>query len=236
MRHRVGRKLTVLAVTAVVVSSGAAAPPSAATPQGGGPGRVPAKTPVAVGRGGAVSSVDADASAAGVEVLRKGGNAVDAAVATAAALGATEPYSAGIGGGGYFVHYDARSRTVRTIDGRETAPLTADAGLFLENGTPVPFAEPSAAASPSVPRAPRPPGSRRSTRGAASPCGRSWPPHSGSPATDSPSTAPSAPRPPPTRPASATSPTPPSCSCPAVSSRSSAPPSRTPISPAPTRS
>ncbi|MFD3733506.1 gamma-glutamyltransferase [Streptomyces sp. NPDC058632] len=143
MRHRVGRKLTVLAVTAVVVSAGAAAPPTAATR--GEPGRTPAtppaKTPVAVGHGGAVSSVDADASAAGIEILRKGGNAVDAAVATAAALGVTEPYSAGIGGGGYFVHYDAGSRTVRTIDGRETAPLTADSGLFLENGTPVPFAE-----------------------------------------------------------------------------------------------
>ncbi|GAA1422554.1 gamma-glutamyltransferase [Streptomyces thermospinosisporus] len=96
---------------------------------------------MAVGYGGAVSSVDPDATAAGIEILRKGGNAVDAAVATAAALGVTEPYSAGIGGGGYFVYYDARSRTVHTIDGRETAPLTADSGLFLENGKPIPFAE-----------------------------------------------------------------------------------------------
>ncbi|MEU3610239.1 gamma-glutamyltransferase [Streptomyces sp. NPDC035033] len=96
---------------------------------------------MAVGYGGAVASVDADASAAGVEVLRQGGNAVDAAVAVAAALGVTEPYSAGIGGGGYFVHYDARSRTVHTVDGRETAPASAGAGLFLENGAPIPFEE-----------------------------------------------------------------------------------------------
>ncbi|MFI9610117.1 gamma-glutamyltransferase [Streptomyces sp. NPDC052023] len=134
MRRPVVRKLSVLAVSAAVVSVGAAAPPA--------PRTAPVeKVPVAVGYGGAVSSVDADASAAGIEVLRKGGNAVDAAVATAAALGVTEPYSAGLGGGGYFVFYDAKSRTVRTIDGRETAPLSADENLFVENGKPVPFAE-----------------------------------------------------------------------------------------------
>ncbi|MEU1573255.1 gamma-glutamyltransferase [Streptomyces collinus] len=136
MRRPVARNLTVLAVSAaVVVSVGAAAPPPSAQSTGGG------KTPLAVGYGGAVSSVDPDASAAGIEVLRKGGNAVDAAVATAAALGVTEPYSAGIGGGGYFVYYDAESRTVRTIDGRETAPLSADKNLFLENGKPLAFAD-----------------------------------------------------------------------------------------------
>ncbi|MEV7073823.1 gamma-glutamyltransferase [Streptomyces sp. NPDC093990] len=133
MRRPVARKLSVLAVSAAVVSVGAAAPPQATS--------APEKTPVAVGYGGAVSSVDADASAAGVEVLRKGGNAVDAAVATAAALGVTEPYSSGIGGGGYFVYYDAKSRTVHTIDGRETAPLTADSDLFVENGKPLAFAD-----------------------------------------------------------------------------------------------
>ncbi|MGW1023734.1 gamma-glutamyltransferase [Streptomyces sp. NPDC002577] len=135
MRRPVARSLSFVAVTAAVVSLGAAAPPSsdAASP--------PEKTPVAVGYGGAVASVDADASAAGIEVLRNGGNAVDAAVATAAALGVTEPYSSGIGGGGYFVYYDAKSRTVQTIDGRETAPLTADSGLFLENGKPLAFAD-----------------------------------------------------------------------------------------------
>ncbi|MGW3138863.1 gamma-glutamyltransferase [Streptomyces sp. NPDC001139] len=135
MRRPVARKLSVLAISAAVVSVGAAAPPTDAT-RG-----TPAKVPVAVGYGGAVASVDADASAAGIEVLRKGGNAVDAAVATAAALGVTEPYSSGIGGGGYFVYYDAKSRTVHTIDGRETAPLTAGSDLFLENGKPLAFAD-----------------------------------------------------------------------------------------------
>ncbi|ANH94245.1 gamma-glutamyltransferase [Streptomyces sp. SAT1] len=140
MRRPGTRKLTVLAVCAAVVSVGAAAPPAAHPDTGRTPaGTAGKKVPVAVGRGGAVASVDADATAAGIEVLKKGGNAVDAAVATAAALGVTEPYSSGIGGGGYFVYYDARTRTVHTIDGRETAPLSADEDLFKENGKPLSF-------------------------------------------------------------------------------------------------
>ncbi|WP_406063823.1 gamma-glutamyltransferase [Streptomyces sp. NBC_01077] len=141
MRRSAAGKVSVLAVAATVLSMGAAAPPTAPpiVPPTAPP--LPVKEPVAVGYGGAVASVDADASAAGVEVLRKGGNAVDAAVAVAAALGVTEPYSAGIGGGGYFVYYDAKSRTVHTVDGRETAPRSADTSLFVENGAPIPFEE-----------------------------------------------------------------------------------------------
>ncbi|MGW8948929.1 gamma-glutamyltransferase [Streptomyces sp. NPDC055709] len=135
MRRKAVRHLPVPAVVLAVLAAGGAAPPTgSAVPE-------PVKQPVAAGHGGAVASVDADASAVGIEVLRGGGNAVDAAVATAAALGVTEPYSAGIGGGGYFVYYNARTRTVHTIDGRETAPRSADASLFLENGKPVPFEE-----------------------------------------------------------------------------------------------
>lgn len=134
MRRSVARNVSLLGVLAAVVTVGAAAPSSSAPPI-----PPPPKSPVAAGYGGAVSSVDADATAAGIEVLRKGGNAVDAAVATAAALGVTEPYSAGLGGGGYFVHYDARTRRVETIDGRETAPRSADSSLFLENGKPLAF-------------------------------------------------------------------------------------------------
>jgi gamma-glutamyltranspeptidase / glutathione hydrolase len=101
----------------------------------------PPKDPVAVGLGGAVSSVDPYATEIGLNVLRDGGNAVDAAVATAAALGVTEPYSAGIGGGGFFVYYDARSGQVHTIDGRETAPDLMEEDAFIEGVTPIPLAD-----------------------------------------------------------------------------------------------
>ncbi len=138
MRRPVARNLSVLAVSAAVMSVGAAPPSSGSS---GAARARPRRCPSPSATAAPSPSVDADASAAGIEVLRKGGNAVDAAVATAAALGVTEPYSSGIGGGGYFVYYDAKSRTVRTIDGRETAPLTADSGLFLENGKPLPFAD-----------------------------------------------------------------------------------------------
>jgi gamma-glutamyltranspeptidase/glutathione hydrolase len=101
------------------------------------------KEPTAIGYGGAVATVDADATAIGLDVLRRGGNAVDAAVAAAAALGVTEPFSAGIGGGGFFVHYDARTGRVSTIDGRETAPATATDRYFIDpvDGLPYDFTE-----------------------------------------------------------------------------------------------
>ncbi len=229
MRRSAAGKVSVLAVTATVLSMGAAAPPAAVA-------KPPLKEPVATGYGGAVASVDADASAAGIEVLREGSNAVDAAVAVAAALGVTEPYSAGIGGGGYFAYYDAKSRSVHTIDGRETAPRSADAHLFVENGAPIPFEEGMTSGRGVGTPAPRRPGSPPSTPGAASgspPC--SGPP-SGSPARASPSTRPSAPRRPPTRPASATSRPPRGSSCPADDCPRSAPASRTPTSPVRTRS
>ncbi|MFI6477100.1 gamma-glutamyltransferase family protein [Nonomuraea sp. NPDC050663] len=80
----------------------------------------PGKVPVQEGYGGAVSTVDHDASKAAIEVLRRGGNAIDAAVAAGAVLGVTEPYSAGAAGGGFMVIYSGGR--VHTIDGRETAP------------------------------------------------------------------------------------------------------------------
>lgn len=92
------------------------------------------------GGGGAVASVDPVASQVGIDILKKGGTAADAAVATAAAVAAVEPYSSGIGGGGFFVHYDAQTGKVSTLDGRETAPATFDEEVFLNpDGTPMVF-------------------------------------------------------------------------------------------------
>ncbi len=101
-----------------------------------------AKHPVAVGAGGAVASENLAATRAGLSVLRAGGTAADAAVSVAATLGVSDPYVAGIGGGGYFVFYDARNHRVSTIDGRETAPARASVNLFIDpsTGHPLPFA------------------------------------------------------------------------------------------------
>lgn len=105
------------------------------------PGADADRPAIAVGTGGAVASVDAEATQAGVRVLRRGGNAVDAAVATAAALGVTEPYSAGVGGGGYMVLWDAKQGKAVTLDGRETAPSSMREDSFLDpaTGKPRPF-------------------------------------------------------------------------------------------------
>ena len=98
------------------------------------------KVPIMVWSGGAVATVDRDASQVGIDILAAGGNAADAAVATAAALGVTEPYSAGIGGGGFLVYYDAKTKKVSTLDGRETAPKTFTENVFRNpDGTPMDF-------------------------------------------------------------------------------------------------
>jgi gamma-glutamyltranspeptidase/glutathione hydrolase len=80
------------------------------------------------------------AAETGREILRHGGNAVDAAIATALVLNLVEPQSSGVGGGGFLVYYGAAHREVVTIDGRETAPAAAKPDRFLNpDGTPMHF-------------------------------------------------------------------------------------------------
>ena len=80
---------------------------------------------------GAVSAADNRAASAGAEMLREGGSAADAAIATAIALTVVEPQSSGIGGGGFLVHHSAATRALTSFDGREEAPAAATPTLFL---------------------------------------------------------------------------------------------------------
>ncbi|MGE0774691.1 MAG: gamma-glutamyltransferase [Sphingomonadaceae bacterium] len=90
--------------------------------------------------GGVVSTANPLASTAGLEILRKGGSATDAAMAVMLALTVVEPQSSGIGGGGFLLHHDGKNGRITTIDGRETAPASAQPDRFLNpDGTPMGF-------------------------------------------------------------------------------------------------
>lgn len=103
------------------------------------PAAATAKTPLATGSGGAVATISEQASQSAMAILNKGGNAVDAAVAAAATLGVTDPFSCGIGGGGFMLIYLAKDKRVISIDHRETAPAGFTPQAFLENGKPIDF-------------------------------------------------------------------------------------------------
>jgi gamma-glutamyltranspeptidase/glutathione hydrolase len=125
-------RIAVLLLSAALMTLVAAYPARAQVP-------APPKTPTATGSGGAAATVDPLATKAAIDVLRSGGNAVDAAVAAAGVLGVVEPFSCGVGGGGFMVIYNARSHKVDTIDSRETAP----AGLHPDS-----FSDPAMAPPP----------------------------------------------------------------------------------------
>jgi gamma-glutamyltranspeptidase / glutathione hydrolase len=86
-----------------------------------------------------VSSAHPAATAAGLEILQAGGNAVDAAIATTLAISVVEPFSAGIGGGGFALVHDAKTGRLRALDFRERAPLAARRDMFLDaQNKPIP--------------------------------------------------------------------------------------------------
>jgi gamma-glutamyltranspeptidase/glutathione hydrolase len=92
--------------------------------------------------------MDVGASQAGIDVLKRGGNAVDAAVATASALGVTVPWVAGPGGGGFMVIYNARTHSVTTVDGRETCPAACTNTMFIDPKTGQPMGYTAASDQP----------------------------------------------------------------------------------------
>lgn len=90
--------------------------------------------PVAHGPYGAVSSNSVYATRAGLEILKQGGNAFDAAAAVSLALSVVEPHHSGIGGGCFSLIYSAKDGEFSAVDGRGTAPKNATADLFIKDG------------------------------------------------------------------------------------------------------
>jgi gamma-glutamyltranspeptidase/glutathione hydrolase len=102
----------------------------------------PRQSAVAPHRQMFVTAANPLAAEAGMAVLRRGGSAIDAAIAVEAMLSLVEPQSSGLGGGAFLTHYDAATRNVVVYDGRETAPAGAAPDMFLDdNGDPLPFAQ-----------------------------------------------------------------------------------------------
>ncbi|AOG05473.1 gamma-glutamyltransferase [Bosea sp. RAC05] len=89
-----------------------------------------------------VAAANPLAAAAGRDILRDGGSAVDAAIAVQLVLNLVEPQSSGLGGGAFLVHWDEAARRVVTLDGRETAPAAAKPDRFIgKDGKPMRFVE-----------------------------------------------------------------------------------------------
>lgn len=99
-----------------------------------------AASPIATPLPAMVAAANPLAVQAGLEILRKGGDAIDAAVAVQAMLGLVEPQSSGVGGGAFMLYYDGTSGAVTALDGREKAPLGATADMFLDSqGKPLSY-------------------------------------------------------------------------------------------------
>lgn len=86
-----------------------------------------------------ISAANPYATAAGLEMLRAGGSAIDAAIAAQLVLGLVEPQSSGLGGGAFILHHDPRTSELTAYDGRERAPAAARPDRFLGGGRPLPY-------------------------------------------------------------------------------------------------
>ena len=130
------RLAALLAATAFAATSAIWAPPAVARD-----GAAALAAPkAALAPHAMVAAANPLAVQAGVEVLKAGGGAADAAVAMQAVLGLVEPQSSGLGGGAFMVYYDAAARKAVAYDGREVAPAGASPDMFLgPDGRPLPF-------------------------------------------------------------------------------------------------
>jgi gamma-glutamyltranspeptidase/glutathione hydrolase len=126
-------------LAAIALAGLAACAPRAALPPTAAPAPVAPVAP-AKERQAFVAAAHPLAVEAGLEVLRKGGSAVDAAVAVQAMLSLVEPQSSGLGGGAFMVRYDAKTRGITVYNGRETAPAGATPDMLLgPDGKPLSF-------------------------------------------------------------------------------------------------
>jgi gamma-glutamyltranspeptidase/glutathione hydrolase len=139
MSSRISPSQVTALVLLVLAGCTAAQTPTASTE--------PSRAPVIEARptptwqaGAMIAAANPMAVEAGLDVLKAGGTAVDAAIAVQAMLGLVEPQSSGIGGGAFMLHYDARTGDVVAYDGREVAPRGATPDMFLgPDGKPLPF-------------------------------------------------------------------------------------------------
>jgi gamma-glutamyltranspeptidase/glutathione hydrolase len=142
-RHVLASSIAVLALLAAPAHGQQlqATPPLAPQPES--PSGFVAKRAVVATRH-MVAAANPLAAAAGRDILRQGGSALDAAIAVQMVLNLVEPQSSGIGGGAFLVHYDATTKQVTTYDGRETAPERIRADWFMgADGRPMAFADAS---------------------------------------------------------------------------------------------
>src|ERR1700740_2177378 len=122
-----------LKIIAVIAGVGLAACGTAQVPVARAPAQIAAAEPFAI-------AANPLATQAGLNVLKRGGSAVDAAIAIQAMLSLVEPQSSGIGGGAFLHYLDGRTGRITIYDGREVAPAQAVSTMFLDpSGKPLPF-------------------------------------------------------------------------------------------------
>jgi gamma-glutamyltranspeptidase / glutathione hydrolase len=136
LRAMTRKLLTIATAFALVLALGTTAPFAFEQPEAGS-GLNP--KPLAQAKHHMVVAANPLAAEAGLAILRKGGSAVDAGIATQMVLNLVEPQSSGIGGGAFILYWDKQKNELVSIDGRETAPSAATPELFLDkDGKPLP--------------------------------------------------------------------------------------------------